>query len=221
LTDGLVLYRCFIIWKDNYFVMIIPMLIYLASTALSIVMVYQTARPGANFWSTLTINYAVPYWSLTISLNIVVTLLISGRLFMLRKRMRDALGPQYAKKYTSAIAMLVESAAIYTGTGLLFLISYARNSYIQNLIWPILVSAMPAAPLLILLRVASGNGFSRDTTTVLAFGELTKLSFVPGSVPQLAAASQVLPTHHQYECRAEMPSMEFSSTTASVSVRHG
>jgi len=168
LADGLVLYRCLVIWHDNYLVVAFPVLMFLASTALSIITVFQTAQPGASLWTKVTVNFALPYWSLSISLNIIVTLLIAGRLLVVRKALREALGAEHAKKYTSAIAMLIESAALYSITSIVFIITYARNSYVQNLVLPVLCSVMPTAPLLILLRVASGNGFSRNTTVELA-----------------------------------------------------
>lgn len=106
----------------------------------SIIVVYQASRPSAGFW---TIIYIVPYWALSIFLNIFVTLLIAARLFMMRKRMRQVLGEQHAKKYTSAIAVLVESAAIFSGMGLIYLIAYARrDTNVQNVVRPILISVM-------------------------------------------------------------------------------
>lgn len=164
--------------------------------------VFQSAKPNASLWTTVTVNFALPYWSLSISLNIIVTLLIVGRLMMLRRNIRAALGEEHAIKYTGVAAMLVESAALYTITSTIFIITYARNSYVQNLVLPVLCSVMvsptcccvlfphaylmlafqPIAPLLILLRVSSGNGFSRQTTATFA----SRMSFAgPPSGSQL------------------------------------
>jgi hypothetical protein len=97
---------------------------------------FQLTQPGKNLWTTF--SFALPYWSLSISLNIISTGLIVGRLFFLRHRVRSALGERHARPYTSVAAMLIESAALDSIIGLIFIISYARNSNVQNLFLPAL-----------------------------------------------------------------------------------
>ncbi len=45
-----------------------------------------------------------------------------------------AIGVEHAKVYTSIASMIVESAALYSVTGMVYLICYARGSNVQNLI---------------------------------------------------------------------------------------
>lgn len=93
-------------------------------------------KPGASFWSLIVVKFSIAYWTLSISLNIILTLLISGRLLFFRNRIESSLGAHHAKTYSSLVAMLVESAALYSVTGLIFIISYARNSPFQNIVLP-------------------------------------------------------------------------------------
>jgi len=69
----------------------------------------------------------VPYYTLTICLNIVVTALICARLFKLGKAVSKALGHDSARMYTSVASMLIESAAPYSLVGFMFLVPYARG----------------------------------------------------------------------------------------------
>ena len=93
-------------------------------------------KPGADLWTNEAVKFSISYWSLSISLNITLTLLISGRLLFIRNRVKMSLGAHQAKIYTSLAAMLVESAALYSVTGLIFIVSYARNSIFQNIVLP-------------------------------------------------------------------------------------
>lgn len=97
---------------------------------------FQLTQPGKNLWTTF--SFALPYWSLSISLNIIATGLIVGRLLLVRHRVRSALGEAHSRQYTSVAAMLIESAALDSIIGLIFIISYARNSNVQNLFLPAL-----------------------------------------------------------------------------------
>jgi hypothetical protein len=93
--------------------------------------------PGITLWSTISINLAIPYWAISIALNIIITACITARLLYMRYQMRKLIDGSGAE-YLSITAMLTESAALYTSNGLIFLVTYAVNSPIQNLALPVL-----------------------------------------------------------------------------------
>ncbi|KAH8104315.1 hypothetical protein DFH11DRAFT_1519658 [Phellopilus nigrolimitatus] len=177
LADGVLLYRLFVVW-NNYFVVVIPFLTYLASTALSILTLYQLALPGASLWSKTTVVFALPYWSLTIALNIVMTLGISVRLLFLWRLEINTFGIEQSESnlYTSVVSMVIESGAMYSITGLVFIICYARNSNVQNIVLPVLGQVMCIAPDLILLRVALGRAWTNDTSTQISNWQVARPS---------------------------------------------
>jgi len=169
LVDGLVLYRCWAIWNHNYFVIALPALWFLVTTVLSALTTYQSAKPNSAF-NAADVVIAVPYWSLTVAFNIVLTLLIVGRLFHMRAKLRGVLGDQHTRTYTSIAAMIYESAALYSFTGIAFIVAFARNSPALYVILPFLGEVMCIAPLLIILRVALGRSFSSQTNAGVAQG---------------------------------------------------
>lgn len=161
LGDGLVLYRFLIIYNFKKWLLVFPCLVYLAMMAMSICLVVSINAPGGDFWTTASLNFAIAFWSLSIGLNLGLTLLIAGRLFLMRNRVRRALGPEHSTAYTSILSMLIESAALYSTCGLVFIILYARNSPVQNIVLPPLGQIQGIAPLLIIFRVGSGKAWSR------------------------------------------------------------
>ncbi|KAL5526074.1 hypothetical protein ACEPAG_7412 [Sanghuangporus baumii] len=161
-ADGLVIYRFWLIYNFNYWIALIPCLLLLGSFSMGVILLFQLTQPNANLWTKTTLNFGIPYWSISISLNILVTLLIVGKLYFIRRRTRAVLSTHHSRTYTSIAAMLVESAALYSGTALIFLISYARNSMVQNLVLPVLGQVQAISPLLIMWRVARGQAISRD-----------------------------------------------------------
>ncbi|PSS05386.1 hypothetical protein PHLCEN_2v3875 [Hermanssonia centrifuga] len=163
-ADGLLLWRTYTVW-NSVFIIAFPFVMFLASTGLSIIGVYQTAVPGNNIWSQVSISFLLPYLSISISLTIILTLLIVGRLLYTTRLVKTAMGEDHAKMYTSTAALIVESAAPYAFTSILFIIVFARGSNVQNLILPILAQVMCISPELIILRVARGNAWTTTTTT--------------------------------------------------------
>lgn len=127
--------------------------------ALSIVELYNITQPGASMFSSSAVNYglrAFPsslllppgpkmldghvfsvYWSFSVSLNIVVTLLIVSRLLYLRYMLMKTMQQSQAEIYTSVAAMIIESAALYSISAIIFLIGYAKQIPLQFAVEPV------------------------------------------------------------------------------------
>lgn len=108
----------------------------LLTLAMSISLLIGITKPGVGFWASSSARFTIAYWSLTLSLNVILTTLIAGRLWYMRQEIRGIFGKEHAKTYTSIMAMLIESASIITVFDLIFVVSYARNSNVQNLALP-------------------------------------------------------------------------------------
>ncbi|GAW03173.1 hypothetical protein LENED_004874 [Lentinula edodes] len=121
--DGLLLYRCYMIWGSNLWVVAFPCCIYLASSVLVVITVVESALPGAFLLNGTAANFGVPWVSLSVSLNVILTAMICGRLLMMR-RMNNPTSDAFAY------------------------------------VWGMFCSLSPQ---LIILRVAMGHGWSRDT----------------------------------------------------------
>jgi hypothetical protein len=72
------------------------------------------------------------YLSISIALNIGLTSLIIGRLYIQRRRMVNALGSEHGHTYGSIIGMIVESALPFTIMSVLYLISLASTNFTEQ-----------------------------------------------------------------------------------------
>ncbi|KAJ6529060.1 hypothetical protein DFH09DRAFT_935035 [Mycena vulgaris] len=165
LADGLVLWRFTMIFGYNYWLTALPGLMLAGSVGSSIALLISVTKGGDTFWSSKSVQFGIAYWSLSISLNIILTLSITSRIWLARHRIRKLIGSQHSTHYVSITAMLVESAALYAVWGMAFLICYARNTPLQNILLPPLGQVQGIAPLLILFRVAQGRAWSQNTAT--------------------------------------------------------
>ena len=104
------------------------------NTATGIMFVYQLSRPDSiAVVNNALVHYGAPYFSITFSLNVLLTLMIVTRLILHRKKIRISMGATagVAKLYKAAVTMLVESCALYVVTFLLFVGAWASGSILQ------------------------------------------------------------------------------------------
>ncbi|KAF9065823.1 hypothetical protein BDP27DRAFT_1424442 [Rhodocollybia butyracea] len=195
--DGLLLYRFFIIFGGNRTFLGLPVFMFIASVVLSCLLIAMLSRPDLTLWSTISVQLALSYGSISIAFNLLVTVLICGRLMVMRQRLKKSdLHQDNHSPYTTVAAMLIESAFIYSATALAVLISLALNSPVQNLWLPLLGQVQSIAPLLIILRVAEGKAWSAETqemliSTNIRFGTQNMLS---GGSDHKVASTPILNT---------------------------
>jgi len=240
-ADALVLFRLFVIWDSNYWIVAFPVLMLAGSFTSSILLLVQLTLPGSSIYTHVSISLGVPYWSISVSINVLATLLITGRLLYLRYRVRQALVPRgspeqqarlslkamgYAGMYTGPMAMLIESASLYAGVGLFYIIVYARGSMLQNVLLPVLGHVQAISPLLIILRVAQGRAWTRRTghhlqTTIqtgthVSFGTATNTHpfEVNGSALTGTATSTAADTEKDFQASLEPPQLRFQDPEA-------
>jgi len=170
---------------------------FLTSVALSLILIVMLCVPGITLWSTISINLAIPYWAISIALNVLITACIVGRLLYMRYQMRQVIAGT-GSEYISITSMMIESAALYTANGLIFLVSYAVNSPVQNLALPVLGQMQSIAPLLIILRVLQGRAWSSSslakfqTGTDIRFNNTSNTALQTGDTgPTLTVKSKV------------------------------
>ena len=150
-------------------------------------LVYTTSQPS-SIWESLAANIGIPYFSITISLNVILTLMIVGRLILHGRNFRDAMGtPARASGlYKAVITILIESSAIYAVTSLLFIGPWIAKNRASDIFLPILAEVQVRsflfitpnlgahfsdhsgeqviAPFLIVIRVADRRALMSNTT---------------------------------------------------------
>ncbi|KAF8587766.1 hypothetical protein K439DRAFT_1630386 [Ramaria rubella] len=169
LMDFLLVQRCIVIWDRNILVSIAMSVVLLANVALAIVTLIMTGPSKTE--SILRSNFQLAYLVLSVSTNFIYTILITGRLLVIRRRLRIALvaenpifQEEHSKIYISVASMIIESSALYSAFGVLYIVTFALHSNVENLVSLWILHVQAIAQLLIIQRVARGWAFSRDLT---------------------------------------------------------
>ncbi|KAK7022040.1 hypothetical protein VNI00_017075 [Paramarasmius palmivorus] len=164
MANGLSIYRCYIIWGSKLPIIILPTLLLLASNAMTIMTLVQSA--GNTVFNSNSATFLVAGISLSTALNLLLTTLICIRLLMARRRLRK-LNIMVPQQYAGIVAIFVESSLPFGVFGIVFAVLLAMEITVYEIFSVIFSLYAGVAPLLILYRVAKGTAWSReDSETV-------------------------------------------------------
>ncbi|KAJ7762034.1 hypothetical protein DFH07DRAFT_815045 [Mycena maculata] len=171
LADLLVLWRCWVIWSASgrqnlaWAAIAFPGLVILASFVMGTLWTLESSQPNLSMYSAEPVSFGTAYYALSLGANIIITLLIIGRLVSYRRTLLESLPPDLAHHYISLATVIVESAALYSVFSLLFLITYAINNPTNQTWLGAASDSQQIASLLIIYRLAEGSAWQKDTLT--------------------------------------------------------
>jgi hypothetical protein len=123
-----------------------------------------SATVGGPIKFTTTLHVAVPFFGLSVFLNTIASSLVIYRLLAHRRQMRQ-FGASFlstSQTYASLSSIFIESAALYTITGLIWFPLQILNSPVVVPVGVLFTVACFLAPALIQLRIARGVAFDHE-----------------------------------------------------------
>jgi len=132
--DAMIVYRLWVIWNYNTLIALLPSCTFIVSTVLAINMLSRFAADS----SLIIIQTMIPeaLWACIMSTNIYSCVLIAWRINRMALRPARSLNRHVASR---AICIIIESATLFVGWGVAFLICYEVTDYAAFLIedaWP-------------------------------------------------------------------------------------
>ncbi|OSD08144.1 hypothetical protein PYCCODRAFT_1358174 [Trametes coccinea BRFM310] len=202
LADGMLLFRCYVVFGCAKSAMIGCCLAQLALVVIGCVFLKDISMLSINLWVDVKRAPSLAYLSCSLVINTGLTLVIIIRLIHLRSRISDVLGSRYTRVYFSLVAMLVESAAPYTVVALIAIIACAKRSPLQIAMLPMLGQLQAIPPLLIAFRVMEGRALTHETwKSTLSFvapGAATApISLEPAKIEPFLAKLEAFPRDEQ------------------------
>ncbi|KAI0064496.1 hypothetical protein BV25DRAFT_1869199 [Artomyces pyxidatus] len=186
-ADGLLMYRCFVVWS-NMWVLIVPGTLYVSSVALGIVVLWASGAPHSDFFVGVAVKIQLSYSGTGIAFTILATSIITGRILWFAHSTKKAFGSEISHTYYGVIAIVVESMLPYTLSSLATLITIGINSETSIIFLSISGLLACISPQMLVLRVAQDRALRRDHLT----GEMTSIAFASHTPP--SASQQVKST---------------------------
>ncbi|KAF8960650.1 hypothetical protein BDZ97DRAFT_1296114 [Flammula alnicola] len=154
IADSLVIYRCHAVWNRSKRVIILPCFLLLCGTACGYAFI-ALSKEEYRFRKLL-----VAFLFTTVTLNMLVTVLMAGRIWWIARKARAILGPGLSSKYNTMIAIIVESGVIYSMYVVLDVV------YPDLILDAGLAQIVGIVPTLIIVQIGLGrDAHDVDTTT--------------------------------------------------------
>ncbi|KAK0449054.1 uncharacterized protein EV420DRAFT_1647082 [Desarmillaria tabescens] len=180
ISDGAMIWRCWVIWGGRWFIVFIPILLLITETVIKAVQVYhllhdvlngdELSKYGSNEWTTM-------YLSLVLATTLMCTLLIVFRILMVGG-VKAGL-----RTYRGVVEVIVESAALYSVALIIYISFIARDDLRSAYADIITASIKGIAPTLLVGRVAAGHARPNDTWKE---SRLSSLHFGHGARTQMS-----------------------------------
>ncbi|KAJ7816920.1 hypothetical protein B0H14DRAFT_1390278 [Mycena olivaceomarginata] len=168
-ADGLFIYRCYTIWSPSQYknqIIGLPLFLLLSTTIFGIVV---SANPPSNSAINPGLNVVLVSLGMILT-NILLTGLTTGRIWWMRRYLRAISEKKLTQRYSTAIAILLESSALYLVLTFAFLLtgSIRDGAAIDS---PAISALMGAAgqlmnliPALVIVRVSLARSIDVDPT---------------------------------------------------------
>ncbi|KAF8582180.1 hypothetical protein K439DRAFT_1391994 [Ramaria rubella] len=170
--DMLLIYRCFIVWDNNYYIIALPTVLLALSIVTNSVALhlFTEVRLGTLF-SPALVRWMDSIYAIALAQNTITTGMIAYRIWR-----QDRLSQEVGLRTTGAgsraslipvVRIVVESAVIYVLTAIIIIILYARNNNFQFVIQEAIVPIIGIVFTLISVRLAMRSSKVLITTTAL------------------------------------------------------
>ncbi|KAJ7254828.1 hypothetical protein C8J57DRAFT_1346760 [Mycena rebaudengoi] len=147
-ADALLIYRCYAIWDDNPYVILLPAMLLIISTAFGY------------------IRNLVIFRILSLITCVSVTVLTISRIGWAAFKWRSTMSGEMRRKYVNATSVILESGALYTLFVSIHFALFARGSSAAPILFAAVSQIVGIAPTLIFVRVGAQGKDGASTTTV-------------------------------------------------------
>ncbi|KAJ7783984.1 hypothetical protein DFH07DRAFT_789772, partial [Mycena maculata] len=179
--DFLLIYRCFIVWNHNIRIVVIPILLLLTTTVIGYLSVYEDEYVISSHYLDFRVAFIM-----SVVTNVALMALTAGRIWWIRRDACVLLESASVRMYTTVIAIILESGALYCISVLIYVISISVLNQDNDMI-AVFRAAMPQimniAPTLIIVRVGLGHGVRVDEVRANSDREHRALPRVPFGAP--------------------------------------
>jgi len=164
MTDGLMIYRCRIIW-NSYRAIVVPAILWLSSLVLGVLVDWTSSSPGGDFYTGVASQFGLAYCGVSVALSTILACMICYRLVRHGRRVREHLGHEYASPYFAVVTLVVESVLPCTLSGIAFLVSLGVGSPTSVAFVCVYFMMLCISPQMLILRVLAGRAWDNDETS--------------------------------------------------------
>ncbi|OAX34587.1 hypothetical protein K503DRAFT_868825 [Rhizopogon vinicolor AM-OR11-026] len=165
-SDAFILYRLFIVWDRNYFIVALPFLLFIADIVSGALWVYTlTLPPGSNVYASAIAVTLKVFYSMTLVMNVICTSLIALKILMIHRRVASykTLG---SNQLSRAVSIIVESCSLYSALLVVMITTVVSESpvvfIVLELVCPVIGIVFSSVIIRVSLGVSHGDPHHTD-----------------------------------------------------------
>ncbi|KAJ7586072.1 hypothetical protein C8J56DRAFT_946099 [Mycena floridula] len=167
--DLILIYRCWIVYAKSYFVIILPLLLWMANTSCGMVLVWiqSTIRTQTTLLAGKFGPFLTGFASITIVQNIITTSLIVWRIWRVDRenaKFRAPSSHSSPTKLQKVMRIVIESGLMYTTFAIISFVTYVTNSNSFDVTTDMEIPIIGIAFNLIIIRANSQAGQETEYT---------------------------------------------------------
>ncbi|QRW25301.1 hypothetical protein RhiXN_07250 [Rhizoctonia solani] len=151
--DLVVIHRCFLIWGNRIRIIILPFILVLCTAGYAAVWLFTKLPPNGTALEGPLAKCTTITFLLSLATNILTTGLISYRILSTARKVASSVD---VRPYMGGLAVVIESAAIYTTALVIYLVVYISRTNAQYIVFCALCPIIGIVPTLIIVRVGLG-----------------------------------------------------------------
>ncbi|KAH7882665.1 hypothetical protein F5I97DRAFT_1931275 [Phlebopus sp. FC_14] len=162
--DGMLIYRCYLVYDRKWYYAAPSLLLWLggSSCGVLVIAIYATLHTQSFLDASQAQRYVYSGLSLTLAVNVITTSLIVYRIWSV-DRQTVHMRIHRASRLKSVVRIIIESAALYTVSVIVFFCTYVANSNANYGATYNVVQMIGISFNLIIIRVDSGKAYEGTT----------------------------------------------------------
>ncbi|KAJ7460674.1 hypothetical protein FB451DRAFT_1269874 [Mycena latifolia] len=153
LGDGVVIYRCYMVWRKVW-IIVVPIIMWLGvctTAAGCIVTLSQPTAESADIFAKHTGQWITSFYATTLTCNLTATVLLASKLWMIDRNVHSS---RVGKGLTKPVLMvIIDAGALYSVTLLAALICFVSKSNGQYIVADMAIPIISIAFYMVILRI--------------------------------------------------------------------
>ncbi|ETW76693.1 hypothetical protein HETIRDRAFT_480863 [Heterobasidion irregulare TC 32-1] len=152
--DLILIWRLWVVWGRKWMMVVLPLTLEAIRFSSNLVAIVRGAHPNIPIFDPIIHRWSIVTWSMDLTINVGVTLLLAYRLFMFGRAVPTPHGRN--NTYASIIYTVVESGLLFSAATIVVVALYLSGSSAVVAALDVTVQIATISPLLIVVRIGLG-----------------------------------------------------------------
>ncbi|GJJ06043.1 hypothetical protein Clacol_000231 [Clathrus columnatus] len=161
-ADAVLLYRCYIVWRD-FKIILLPMVLWMATIVTGIHAIWSVAQPvsiGEAIFLNETAHWVTAFYSVALTANLTATMLLAYRIWRVNGAVNASSSSSIGTlnnmnpRIRSVLLVIMECGILYSVTLIVMLVLYLSKSNGVYIMFDIIVQIIPITFYVIIIRTS-------------------------------------------------------------------